>query len=68
MQKVNSYLARSIIRHLNGDYKEFHRLRDTALDIYKEEEYDRRCLVTIGEVTSKTTKIRMHSIAKEGVN
>lgn len=62
MEELNVYIARSIIRHLNGDYKEFNRLKNKALEIHKEEEYKRSCICTLEELIDGETKREMRRL------
>lgn len=62
MGEINSYIARGVIRYLNGDYKEFDRLKNLALAIHKEEKYNRRCLLTIGEAIPSSTKKKIYKM------
>jgi len=59
MQELNLYIFRSVIRHLNGDFTESKRLISMASKAYKEEEYNRRCICTIGEVIPEKVKEEM---------
>jgi hypothetical protein len=52
------YCARAVIRHLNGDIEKFERYRDLAMHAYEKE----RCITTIGELISATTKKKMYEM------
>lgn len=58
MQNLNSYIARSIIRHLNEDYEEFERLKRVALEIYEHKKH----IAKIGDIIPKKTKEKMYQL------
>ncbi|WP_069649653.1 hypothetical protein [Caloranaerobacter ferrireducens] len=60
---VNRYCVRGVIRYLNGDIEEFRRLRNMALQIYEEEEYNRKSICTIGELTPAFVKNKIYQLA-----
>ncbi|SCG82713.1 hypothetical protein DW1_1140 [Proteiniborus sp. DW1] len=62
MRTLNSYIAKSIIRYLNGDYGEYRSLKNKALEIHKEEQYQRRCILTIGETIPSSTKKKIYKM------
>lgn len=62
MGEINAYMARGVIRYLDDDYKEFHRLRNKALEIHKEEQYQRRCILTIGEAIPENIKRKIYKM------
>lgn len=64
MESINSYIARSIIRYLNGDIEKFRRLRNMALMIYEEEEYQRHCICSIGDLTPELIKRKLYRITR----
>jgi hypothetical protein len=52
------YCMKSIVQYLNGDIEKFERYRDLAMRAYEKE----RCITTIGELISATTKKKMYEM------
>lgn len=61
MQDINTYIARSVIRHLNGDFDEFERLKGIALKIYHKE--NSKDFIQISELVPMKIKERMYKLA-----
>ncbi len=60
MQSVNTYIARNVIRHLNGDFDEFERLKGMALKIYRKE--NSKDFIQISELVPMKVKEKMYKL------
>lgn len=61
--KVLEHSIKAIVQNLNGNIDAFKRLSNMAYKQYKLDEYNRKCIVTIGEVTPTQIKNKMYKIA-----
>ncbi|WP_066499976.1 hypothetical protein [Abyssisolibacter fermentans] len=65
--EVAAYAFRGIIRHLNGDQEEFSRLTSIAMQEYRNIEYNKKSICSIGEILPKETKEQLYTVAG-GIN
>jgi hypothetical protein len=57
MKTTLEYCARAIVRYLGGDIEQFVKHRDKAMEIYIREN-----IVTIGELVSAETKVKLYEM------
>ena len=58
MLKIDKYIARAVIRYLNGDMKLFERYRNIALKLMeKEKEF-----IAVEELIDKDTKAKLYNM------
>ena len=58
MNKIDGYIAKSVIRYLNGDMALYEYYRDLALNLLeKQKEF-----ATIGEIIDKNTRIKLYEM------
>jgi len=58
MLKIDKYIARAVIRYLNGDMKLFERYRNIALKLLeKEKEF-----IAVEELIDKDTKAKLYNM------
>jgi hypothetical protein len=56
--EIEKYIARAVVRHLNGNKDLFHTYVSKAMKLY---ECD-KCMITLGELIDKDTKLKLHEM------
>lgn len=56
--EIKKYIARAIVRHLNGNKDLFYTYVDKAMELYECEKY----MITLGELVDKDTKLKLHEM------
>ena len=56
--EIKKYIARAIVRHLNGNKDLFYTYVSRAMELYEHE----KCTITLGELIDKDTKIKLYKL------
>ncbi|MBZ4656502.1 MAG: hypothetical protein JG759_1050 [Thermoanaerobacter sp.] len=56
--EIEKYIARAIVRYLNGNKDLFYTYVSRAMKLYECE----KCMITLGELIDKDTKLKLHEM------
>jgi len=56
--EIEKYIARAVIRYLNGNKDLFYSYVSKAMKLYECE----KCIITLGELVDKDTKLKLYEI------
>lgn len=56
--EIEKYIARAVVRYLNGNKDLFYSYVSKAMKLYECE----KCMITLGELVDKDTKLKLHEM------
>ena len=56
--EIEKYIARAVVRYLNGNKDLFYTYVSKAMKLY---EYE-KCMITLGELIDEDTKLKLHEM------
>ncbi len=56
--EIEKYIARAVVRYLNGNKDLFYTYVSKAMKLYECE----KCIITLGELVDKDTKLKLYEI------
>lgn len=56
--EIEKYIARAVVRYLNGNKDLFYTYVSKAMKLYECE----KCMITLGELIDKDTKLKLHEM------
>jgi len=56
--EIEKYIARAVVRYLNGNKDLFYSYVSKAMKLYECE----KCMITLGELVDKDTKLKLYEI------